>query len=81
MRIQVRLFAILRDKAQTDAFELELPDGTTITQAIESIGRLHPNIISYLPRTAAAVNREYVRGDHVLRNGDDLALIPPVSGG
>lgn len=81
MRIQVKLFAILRDKVKTGAFELQVPDRATVNEAIDAIARLHPPIAIYLPRVSSAVNREYVRSEHVLRDGDELALIPPVSGG
>ena len=82
MKIHVRLFAILRDTAGgIDAFELELADGVPVSEAIVEIGERHPRLWSYLPQTAAAVNRAYVSRDHMLSDGDELALIPPVSGG
>lgn len=81
MRIQVRFFAILRDKAKQSAIQLELADRSTVAEAFVRLGELYPDIAVYLPRVSAAVNREYVRGEHVLKDGDELALIPPVSGG
>lgn len=81
MRIQVKLFAILRDKAKTGAVDLELADRATVAAAFSRLAEMHPAISVYLPRVSAAVNREYVRGQHVLHDGDELALIPPVSGG
>lgn len=81
MRIHVKLFAILRDKARTGAFQLELADRSTVAEAYARLAGQYPSIAVYLPRASAAVNREYVRGEHVLRDGDELALIPPVSGG
>lgn len=81
MRIQVKLFAILRDKAKAGSVDLELADRSTVAEAFARLSELHPAIAVYLPRVSAAVNREYVRSEHVLQDGDELALIPPVSGG
>lgn len=81
MRIQVKLFAILRDKARVGSADLELADRATVADAFARLAELHPAIAVYLPRVSAAVNREYVRADYVLKDGDELALIPPVSGG
>ncbi|HQY88504.1 MAG TPA: molybdopterin converting factor subunit 1 [Tepidisphaeraceae bacterium] len=81
MRITVRFFAILRDRAGLDQIELDLNDGATASTARDEIARRFELIASMLPRVALAVNREYVKGDHALKTGDELALIPPVSGG
>lgn len=81
MRIQVRLFAMLRDAAKAGSFEVDLPDRSNVIEAFTHLAELHPAIAVYLPRVSAAVNREYVRSDHILADGDELALIPPVSGG
>ena len=81
MRIQVKLFAILRDKAKVGSVDLELAERSTVAEAFARLAELHPAIAVYLPRVSAAVNREYVRLGHVLHDGDELALIPPVSGG
>jgi molybdopterin converting factor subunit 1 len=81
MRITVRLFAILRDQAKTDGASLDLPDGASVAAAIEQVALRFPTLATWLPRVAAAVNREYVARDATLRDGDELALIPPVSGG
>lgn len=81
MVIQVKLFAILRDKAKIGAIELELPERSTVAEALSRLAKQYPAIAVYLPRVSIAVNREYVRADHVLRDGDEFALIPPVSGG
>ncbi len=81
MRIQVRLFAILRDKAKLNAFDLDLADRSTVAEAFARLAIELPAIAIYLPRVAPAVNREYAKPERVLRDGDELALIPPVSGG
>jgi molybdopterin synthase catalytic subunit len=76
MRVQVRLFAGLRERAGADEIELELPEGARVRDALE---RLHP--VSDGLKVVMAVNREYASEDAVLHAGDELALIPPVSGG
>ena len=81
MQIRVKLFAILKDAAGTSELMLEVPGDATARSAAEAlIGRV-PALHIYLSRVAFAVNREYVKGDHRLEPDDELALIPPVSGG
>lgn len=81
MTVRVRFFAILRDRAGTDAADVELPAGATVGEALDAIARRFDAITTLLPRVAPAINREYARRDDPLSDGDELALIPPVSGG
>ena len=81
MRITVKLFAILRDRAGVAEFTLELPGGSATSVALESIATRYPTIRDLLPRAALAINREYVSRNAALHDDDELALIPPVSGG
>ena len=81
MRITVRLFAVLSERAGTDELPLDLPPGALVHAAVEQVAQRLPAIRALLPRVAFAVNREYVKPDATLRDGDELALIPPVSGG
>jgi molybdopterin synthase catalytic subunit len=76
VRVTVRLFAQLRERAGSGQLELELPDGARVRDALAAIGSLADG----LP-VVMAVNREYAREDAVLRADDELALVPPVSGG
>jgi MoaE-MoaD fusion protein len=79
--ISVRLFASLREHAGAGTLQLDLPDGATVDDAIADLRR---GALSGLPEAAqfvAAVGREYSRRDRVLEAGDELALVPPVSGG
>jgi MoaE-MoaD fusion protein len=82
VRISVRLFAILRERAGRSAFDLELPDGATVGDALERL-REEPGLDEPLERirVAVAVNREYASAVDQLSSGDELALVPPVSGG
>jgi molybdopterin synthase catalytic subunit len=76
MRIHVRLFAGLRERAGADEVELELPDGARVSDALAQL-----TAISDGTRVVMAVNREYADADAPLHADDELALIPPVSGG
>ena len=76
MEITVRLFAMLRERAGAREVTLELPDGARVSDALAELG----SIAQGLP-LVMAVNREYADEDQVLDAGDELALIPPVSGG
>ena len=76
MTVTVRLFAVLRERAGAREVTLELPDGARVVDALAALGE----VAEGLP-LVMAVNREYAPGDRVLDPGDELALIPPVSGG
>ena len=82
MRVRVRLFAVLRERAGREAIELDLPDGATVADATDAIaGRdCLAGLLDRLP-VVMAVNREYAPPGRRLRAGDELALVPPVSGG
>jgi molybdopterin synthase catalytic subunit len=81
MQIQVRYFAILRERLGKEAETFELAEGIDVQQAVQHISERHPEISSLSGRFQTAVNREMVPGDVELRDGDELALIPPVAGG
>jgi MoaE-MoaD fusion protein len=76
VEVTVRLFAMLRERAGTPSVTLELPEGARVRDALESLSDLAEGIPLVM-----AVNREYASEEHVLGAGDELALIPPVSGG
>jgi molybdopterin converting factor subunit 1 len=81
MRVRVRLFAVLRDAAGTAELELDAAPGATVADVAELVGKIHPALARHLPRVAYAVNRNYVQANVTLSEGDEVALIPPVSGG
>ncbi len=82
MNVRVRLFAVLRERAGCDAIDLTLGEAATVADALEAL-RDQPGLGELLERmpVAMAVNREYAADESVLGPGDELALIPPVSGG
>ena len=82
MRVTVRLFAMLRERAGADSVEIELPDSATVADAIAALGQ-DPEVGDLAGRLPLriAVNREYAAEDAPIHPGDELAAIPPVSGG
>ena len=76
MEITVRLFAMLRERAGTPEVTLDLPEGARVSDALDSLAGLADGLPLVM-----AVNREYADADQVLDADDELALIPPVSGG
>jgi molybdopterin synthase catalytic subunit len=76
VKVSIRLFAGLRERAGRDELELDLPDGARVADALAQVQHLAPGVSLVL-----AVNREYADGDVVLHAGDELAVVPPVSGG
>ncbi len=76
MKVTVRLFAGLRERAGTGEVELELDDGARVQDALLALAD-----ISGDTQVVMAVNREYADADTQLHADDELALIPPVSGG
>jgi molybdopterin synthase catalytic subunit len=80
VRVLVRLFASYREAAGRGHFELELPPGAKVRDAIQRILAEHP-LIAEGRQVVIARNREYADLDTPLQDGDEVALIPPVSGG
>ena len=72
----MKLFAVLRERAGASEVTLELPEGARVRDAIESLA----DVAAGVP-VVMAVNREYADADVVLAADDELALVPPVSGG
>jgi MoaE-MoaD fusion protein len=82
MEVEVRLFAMLRERAGRESVTVELPEGATVREALAAVGDRHGlgELIGAMP-VVMAVNREYAEEGDALSAGDELALIPPVSGG
>jgi len=76
MEVSVRLFAMLRERAGARELKLELSEGASVRDALDRLAGLADGLPLVM-----AVNREYAPEDQVLAAGDELALIPPVSGG
>ena len=76
MQVRIRLFAGLRERAGTGELELELPDGAVVADALDRMRGLTEGV-----PVVMAVNQEYADPQARLHGGDEVALIPPVSGG
>jgi molybdopterin synthase catalytic subunit len=82
LTVNVRLFSLLRERAGSERLQLQLPDGATVADALSAL-RDDPALGELLARLPVqlAVNRDYAQPDTRLAPGDELALIPPLSGG
>ena len=82
MIVRIRVFAMLRERAGRDELELELEDGATVGAALQALEAM-PELGDLMARMplVVAVNREYAPAGRRLRADDEIALIPPVSGG
>src|SRR5262245_33186398 len=81
MKIQVKFFAILRERAGTSLVTKELPDGSTVAELWRELQKDYAKLDVPGIRLLYAVNQNYVGLDHVLRDRDEVVFIPPVSGG
>jgi molybdopterin converting factor subunit 1 len=81
MILQIRLFARARDLAGTDIVAVAVAEGATAADLRAALARLHPSLAGLLERCALAVNAEFVPPSQVLQPADEIALLPPVSGG
>jgi MoaE-MoaD fusion protein len=80
VRISVRLFAGLRERAGADRVEVELPEGASVADLLAAMGTTPVGELA--PRSCiVALNREYAGEDAVVGESDEVALVPPVSGG
>lgn len=81
MKVSIKLFAILRERAGTAELTKELKEGSTVADLWEALQRDYPKLAVPGIRLLYAVNQEYVTTDRVLKDSDEVVFIPPVSGG
>lgn len=81
MRVQVLFFGVLKDLVGHASESLELEDGATLSDVLQHYESRIPKIAAVLPSVALSVNQHYAGPGAVLGNGDEVALLPPVSGG
>ena len=81
MFVTVRLFARLRELAGHDELRLEVAEGVTALDVWNGLTAEYPPLADYTKAISVAVNEEYARLSASLRDGDDIAFLPPVSGG
>jgi molybdopterin synthase catalytic subunit len=81
MQIRLRYFAMIREALGRSEETRETPRGTTAGQLFDALAVEQPRLAALKGTTLLMVNQEYVSADHLLADGDEVALIPPVSGG
>jgi molybdopterin converting factor subunit 1 len=79
--VTVRLFARLRDIVGSGELAREVADGTSVGRLWRQLVVDYPGLAAYERSVSSAVNADYARTDHALREGDEVAFLPPVSGG
>ena len=81
MRFQVKLFAVARQVTGLDTIDVCLPDGATVGQLRNELACQSPSLGPLMPHLMIAVDSNYADDTRTLRAGDEIACIPPVSGG
>ena len=81
MRVTVRLFARLRDIAGSSELVREVPSGATVARVWSAVTDEFPALAAYGASMSSAVNADYARMDAIVHDGDEVAFLPPVSGG
>ena len=81
VNIRVRFFATLREITQQRDLPLDIPEGASAEAAWQCLLRDYPTLRPHRDHLAVAINRSYADFDTALEEGDELAFVPPVSGG
>jgi MoaE-MoaD fusion protein len=81
MRLTVRMFGALAERAGAPRDDLDLTEPATAGDVIRAVRDRHPDVDGILRQVSVAVNREVVPSEHPLGPGDEVALLPPVAGG
>jgi molybdopterin converting factor subunit 1 len=79
--VEVLLFGAAADRAGTRKVELEIEEGSTLAEVWPLLAEMYPDLSSMRDTLAFAVNGEYARMDERVDPGDEVAVLPPVSGG
>lgn len=81
MKIRVKLFSIAKDLAGLEETVFEIPSGSHAGTVLDQLVARNARFNDWRPSLRLAVNQEYVRNEHLLNEDDEVAVIPPVSGG
>ena len=81
MRVTVRLFARLKDIAGAPELERDVPEDATLADVWALLAHDFPAMAPYRGSVSGARNAEYARMDATIADGDEIAFLPPVSGG
>ncbi len=80
-KVKVLFFATLRDRAGAKSLEIEIPEGATVGQLKDQVGRDRPNLEQSMQSVVVAINREFAFDENVIPEDAEVAMFPPVSGG
>src|SRR5437773_1704438 len=81
MRVQVRLFATYREIVGSRGFTWSSRDGLSLRELVDGVVARYPRLADHRDTMLLAVNHDLAASDRILRDGDEVALLPPVSGG
>lgn len=81
MRLKIRLFAMLREAQGADHVELDVPEGDTVASVRERLAAAYPALAPHLSSARVSASLRFVNDAYAPSAGEELALIPPVSGG
>lgn len=81
MRVTVLLFARLREIAGQSALSCDVPEGATIADVWQAVSAQHPGLAPFGGNVSCARNEDFARLQSAVANGDEIAFLPPVSGG
>ena len=80
-KIKVRLFAILRERVGESEITITVPSGITVNHLNNEILKKYPQLKSFSNKFVTSVNCKVTTGDTIISSKDEIALLPPVSGG
>jgi len=80
-RVDVALFAAARELAGAETVTIEIPDHATAATVLQTLANQHPRLQELLPACRLAIDLRFVSPDEPIAGGEQVALIPPVSGG
>lgn len=81
MKVRLLYFAVLRDITGTTESNLDLPEGSSAADVWQTLRTQYAKLADYTQPPMIAINETYAAPDSLLRDGDELAFIPPVAGG
>lgn len=81
MKVTGRFFALYRERIGKSVMEIDIEDSSNVEDLVNLVVNTYPSLSSDASKIVVAVNRVYAEHDCVLSDGDEVAFIPPVSGG